>query len=381
MAQTAPARELKLAIVSDTMVQWGGAERVVEALGEAFPEAPIFTILYDRDRGPRAIESRIVQSWLRGIPGSLKLAKALIPFYPNAIESFDLREYDVIISSHHTLAKGVLRTSEQTHFCYCHTPMRSLWERPHDEIQRVPGALRPFIKQMLRGLRSWDYDAASRVDHFIANSAHTASRISKHYRRDSVVLYPPIDTERFTPGGSVGDFYLVASRNVPYKRIDLAIEAVERLGRRLFIVGDSTDRLANDSSNITYLGKVSEGKLLSLMREARALLFPQHEDFGMTVLEMNACGRPVIAFAKGGALETIVDSQTGVVFLEQTVDSLVDAIERFESISFDSAAIRRHAERFSKQRFNDRIRAIVYDALRDDRKSFDRDRQLAFMRP
>jgi glycosyltransferase involved in cell wall biosynthesis len=361
------------------MVQSGGAERVVEALAEAFPDAPVFTILYDPDRGPRAIEKRVVQSWLHRIPGANRVAKALIPFYPNAVESFDLRDFDVIVSSHHTLAKGILRTSEQTHICYCHTPMRSLWERPHEEIKRAPGALRPLVKHLLHGLRSWDYDAASRVDTFVANSEHTASRIAKHYRRSSIVLHPPIDTDKFQPSTERGNFYLVASRNVPYKRIDLAIAASKRLGSRLIIVGDGTDRLADDAPNITYMGKVSDAKLLSLMREAKALLFPQHEDFGMTVLEMNACGRPVIAFAKGGALETVIDGVTGVVFTEQTVESLTEAMCRFETISFDSNRIRRHAEKFSKQRFHERIRQIVNEAILQDGTHVDRERQLALV--
>jgi glycosyltransferase involved in cell wall biosynthesis len=359
MSHTAP----RVAIVSDTMVQSGGAERVVEAIAQAFPQAPIFSVLYDPARGPKSIQERVVQSWLRKIPGATKLAKALVPFYPNAIESFDLRGYDVIISSHHTLAKGILRTADQTHICYCHTPARSLWELPHDEIQRAPAMLRPFVKQLLHGLRNWDFDTASRVDKFIANSAITADRIAKHYRRESIVVHPPIDTERFTPGGVVGDYYLVAARNVPYKRIDLAIAAAEKLGRHLIVTGDGTDKLANASQNVTFLGKVSDTKLMTLMREARALLFPQHEDFGMTVLEMNACGRPVIAFGKGGALETIVDEKTGILFAEQTVDSLADAILRFEQIDFDGTTIRRHALRFSKERFTQALHQVVDSAM------------------
>jgi glycosyltransferase involved in cell wall biosynthesis len=349
----------RIAIVSDTMVQSGGAERVVEAIAGAFPDAPVFTLLYDPARGPRSIQDRIRQSWLAKIPGAIKIAKALVPFYPNALESFDLRGYDVIISSHHTLAKGILRSADQTHICYCHTPMRSLWELPHDEIERAPAMLRPFVKQLLHGLRNWDFDTASRVDQFIANSEITADRIAKHYRRESVVVYPPIDKKHFTPAGDVGDYYLVAARNVPYKRIDLAIAAAEKLGRHLIIVGDGTDRLATASANVTYFGKVSDAKLMTLMREARALLFPQHEDFGMTVLEMNACGRPVIGFGKGGALETIVDGKTGVIFSEQTADSLADAILRFEQLSFDPVAIRRHAEGFSQARFTASLRQIV----------------------
>ena len=362
MAQRQFGLAPKVAIVSDTMVQSGGAERVVEAIAEAFPQAPVFTVLYDPKRGPRAIAGRIEQSWLHRIPGALRFAKALVPFYPGAIESFDLRGYDVIISSHHTLAKGILRTADQMHICYCHTPMRSLWELPHDEIRRAPGLLRPFVKALLHGLRNWDFDTASRVDQFVANSALTAARIAKHYRRDSIVLHPPIDTERFIPGGTVGDYYLVAARNVPYKRIDLAIAAAERLGRHLIITGDGTDRLATASRYVTFLGKVSDAKLMTLMREARALLFPQYEDFGMTVLEMNACGRPVIGFGKGGALETIVEGKTGLTFAEQSVDSLVDAIVRFEAHNFDSAAIRRHAERFSKAGFTASLGQLVHAA-------------------
>jgi glycosyltransferase involved in cell wall biosynthesis len=369
----------RVAIVSDTMVQSGGAERVVEAIAQAFPQAPVFTVLYDAERGPKSIQSRVVQSWLRKIPGATKLAKALVPLYPNAIESFDLRGYDVIISSHHTLAKGILRTADQTHICYCHTPARSLWELPHDEIQRAPAMLRPFVKHLLHGLRNWDFDTASRVDKFIANSAITAHRIAKHYRRESTVVHPPIDTKRFTPGGAVGDYYLVAARNVPYKRIDLAIAAAAKLGRHLIVTGDGTDKLANASQNVTFLGKVSDAKLMTLMREARALLFPQHEDFGMTVLEMNACGRPVIAYGKGGALETIINEETGILFAEQTVNSLADAILRFEQLHFDAAAIRRHAERFSKERFTQALHQIVDSAINKQQPPL-RERRLASLR-
>ena len=369
----------KVAIVSDTMVQSGGAERVVEAIAGAFPQAPVFSVLYDPARGPRSIAERVRQSWLHKIPGAVKLAKALVPFYPNAIESFDLRGYDVIISSHHTLAKGILRTADQMHICYCHTPMRSLWELPHDEIHRAPALMRPLVKHLLHGLRNWDFDTASRVDTFVANSAITAARIAKHYRRESTVIHPPIDTERFTPGGSVGDYYLVAARNVPYKRIDLAIAAAEKLGRHLIVAGDGTDRLANASRHVTFLGKVSDAKLMQLMREARALLFPQHEDFGMTVLEMNACGRPVIAYGKGGALETIVDGRTGVVFGEQTVDSLVDAMLRFEELSFDSAAIRRHAERFSTARFTASLQRMVDAAMAKQHRFDAREKHLSLV--
>jgi len=352
----------KVAIVSDTMVQAGGAERVVETLADAFPDAPIFAVLYDPTRGPKSLRGRVKQSWLGGIPGASRFAKALLPFYSNAIESFDLAEYDIIVSSHHTLAKGILRSADQIHVCYCHTPMRSLWERPHREIERAPRLARPLVRMLLGNIRRWDYDAASHVDIFIANSANTAERIAKHYRRRSRVLPPPIDTERFVPGGPVGDYYLVAARNVPYKRIDLAVEAAERLGRRLIVVGDGTDKLARPSDHVSFYGRVSDARLIALMRGARALLFPQYEDFGMAVLEMNACGRPVIAYAKGGALETVIHRITGVLFADQSVDGLISAIHHFEQLKFDPAMIRQHAESFSRRRFIDSIRRVVHDA-------------------
>lgn len=351
-----------VAIVCDAMARSWGAERVVEALAEAFPDAPVFTVLYDRKRGPRAIAPRVVQSWLSKIPGSVHLGRALVPLYPHAIERFDLRAFDIIISSDHTLAKGIVRSVKQTHVCYCHAPMRSLWEQAPEEIARSPLALRPLLHQLVRRLRAWDFEAAARVDRFVAKSEPTAARIRRHYRRSSTVVHPPIDTERFTPGGPVRDFYLIAARNAPYKRIDLALAAAEQLRRRLIVVGDQTDRLATGSPFITFMGKVSNEKLAALMREARALLVPQREDFAMTVLEANACGRPVVAYAGGGASEIVVDGVTGVVFHEQSVDALAAAMLRCESLPFESARLRRHAERFSKERFIRDIRRLVAEA-------------------
>jgi glycosyltransferase involved in cell wall biosynthesis len=213
-------------------------------------------------------------------------------------------------------------------------------------------------------LRTWDFATAARVDHFVANSRLTSDRIRKHYRRDSIVVHPPIEIDRFVPGDvEVGDYYLIAARNVPYKRIDLAIEAAERLGRRLIVVGEGTDRLAKESRCVTFLGKVSDDKLRALMQSARALLFPQKEDFGMALLEVNACGRPVIAYGAGGALETVLDGRTGVLFSEQSVKGVMDGIEAFERQEFDPAAIRQHAERYSKDRFIATMQTLVSEAF------------------
>ena len=343
-------------IVSDPLVQRGGAERVVEAMAQAFPEAPIHALLYSAATGPEALSDRVKESWLARIPQARRRHRALLPLFPAAVESFDLRSHRVILSSHHTAAKGALRTADQTHICYCYTPMRALWERPFEELSSLPGIARPFAGALFRSLRSWDQASVARVDHFIACSETTRKRIEKHYRRDSEVLYPPIDVDAFTPGGEVGDYYLVASRPVPYKRIDVAIDAAKSLGRRLLIVGG---RKGASDGCVTYLGHVSDDRLLQLMRGARALLFPQYEDFGMTTLEMNACGRPVIAFAKGGALETVVDEVTGIHVQEQTPARFAEGIKRFETLTFDSGQIRKHALKFSKAAFIERLQEII----------------------
>jgi glycosyltransferase involved in cell wall biosynthesis len=354
---------LKVAIVSDTMVVLGGAERLVEALADAFPDAPIYCVLYDAKRGPVRLRERIVQSFLSRFPGSTRYAKALLPLFPAAVESFDLSEYDVILSSSHTLAKGALRTSEQVHICYCHTPMRAIWERTHAEVNGVPGFLRPLLRNMFLHLRVWDFVSSARVDHFIANSKITQKRIATHYRRDSTVITPPIDTEHFRPNAQAqveaGDYYFVAARNVPYKRIDLAIAAAERLGRKLIVAGEGTSRFSGQSKWVTALGKIDEVQFLRLLQGARAFIAPQLEDFGMAMLEANACGRPVIAYGRGGALETQVDGKSGILFDSQSVDSLCEAILRFERTPFDATWIRTYAERFSRQQFISAVRDFV----------------------
>ncbi len=359
----------RVAIVSDPLVQRGGAERCVEVMARTFPDAPIFALLYSPVSGPPSLESRVITSPLQRIPGATRRHRWLLPFYPGAIESFDLSGYDVIISSHHTVAKGLLRGSDQVHLCYCHTPMRALWERPFAELRTVSPLARPFASETMRRLRVWDFVTAARVDVFLANSRTTQSRISKHYRRDSIVVNPPIDLDRFTPGtvSTDGDYYLVVSRLVPYKRVDLAIAATAVLGRRLIVVGGGPDqRVVNGASHVDYRGHVSDPELLDLMRGARAMIFPANEDFGMAPVEMMACGKPVVAYGGGGAAETVVDGVTGVFAEQQTVGSFVSALERFESLTFDAARIRAHAESYSETRFQNTLRAHVdaaYESL------------------
>ncbi|MGH7706368.1 MAG: glycosyltransferase [Vulcanimicrobiaceae bacterium] len=349
----------RVAIVSDPLVQRGGAERVVEAMAELFPDAPVYALLYSPETGPAALRARVTASSLGRVPGAARRHRWLLPFYPAAIERFDLRGFDAIVSSHHTVAKGVLRGADQVHVCYCHTPMRALWERPHDELAAIAAPLRPFAERLLSRLRAWDLATAARVDRFVANSATTQRRIRAHYGRDSAIVYPPIDTDRFTPGGEAQDYYLVASRLVPYKRIDVALAAAAMLGRRVLVAGSAGEDRRLAMPGVELLGHVDDDRLVALMRGARGLLFPQYEDFGMTPVEMMACGRPVVAYGRGGALETVIDGVTGVLADDQTPLAFASAMRRLESQSWSSERIRRHAERFSKARFNDGLAQIV----------------------
>ena len=355
----------RVAIVSDPLVQRGGAERCVEAMAETFPEAPVFALLYSPESGPASLAPRIVPSLLNRIPGATRRHRWLLPLFPAAIESFDLADYDIIVSSHHTVAKGLLRSANQYHLCYCHTPMRALWERPLEELETLPTAARPIAAALFRQLRIWDYAAAARVDDFLVNSETTRGRVAKHYGRESTVLHPPIDTDRFSPGDAddVSDYYLVASRLVPYKRVDLAVAATAVLRRRLIVVGAGPGIADVRMPHVTYKGHVSDDELIGLMRCARAMIFPAFEDFGMAPVEMMACGRPVVALGRGGVRETTIDGVTGVFASEQTVDAFVSAIVRFESMQFASDRIRAHAEGFSRERYIALLRKFALDGF------------------
>jgi glycosyltransferase involved in cell wall biosynthesis len=356
----------RVAIVSDPLVQRGGAEKIVaDVLARIFPNAPIHAILYSAETGPANIAHRVIPTALQRIPGATRRHRWLLPLYPAAVESIDLRGFDLIVSSHHTAAKGILRTSEQRHICYCHTPMRALWERTREELEELPSVLRPLAGFSLSQLRQWDYLSAGRVDMFLANSTTTRERIRRHYGRDSRIIHPAIDTERFSldDSAAVGDYYLVASRLVPYKRVDIAIGATGKLGRRLIVLGTGPDRRKLDERHVDYLGHVSDDRMIELIRGCRALIFPTFDDFGMTPVEAMSCGRPVIALGRGGALDTVIDGVTGVFAADQTVDAFAAAIERFEKLTFDRATIADHAQRFSFDRFHTAMVDAVVDVM------------------
>jgi glycosyltransferase involved in cell wall biosynthesis len=378
----------RVALVHDWLTGMRGGEKVLESLCGMFPDADVFTLFYRPDRISEKIRAhRIVASWLNRLPGATRYYRYLLPLMPRAIESFDLTGYDLVISSSHAVAKGVRVPEGVRHICYCHTPMRYIWSQARDYFQvGLAGRIkRPLLVPFSGWLREWDVRSNRGVTEFIANSENVRARIRESYDRDARVVYPPVDTQFFTPHPNAeSDYYLVVSALEPYKRVDLAIQAAARLGRRLVITGRGTQmgmlkRLAAAVSagavsagaaagsaaagRVEFTGWVSDDRLRDLYRGCRALLFPGLEDFGMCPVEAQACGRPVIAYGAGGALESVVPGTTGLFFPEQCVDSLTNAIEDFESRSFDPTAARSNSLRFSRQRFLDGISAAMSAAV------------------
>lgn len=368
MPRLLPFITMRVAIVHDFLIQMGGAERVVEALHAMYPEAPVYTSAYAPDSMPANFRSWDIRtSFIQKLPYKRLSHRLALFLYPMAFESFDLRGYDVVISSSSAFAKGVVTEPSTIHICYTHTPMRFAWNsHEYLERERMPLPLRPFLMPVLHRLRTWDAVASARVDRFVANSNVVRSRIEKFYRRECSVVYPPVDTSRFGIAQSVGNYYLLAARFSPYKRLDLAIEACNRLKRPLKVVGCGRGESALRAiagPTIEFVGRVGDQELVGLMSRARAYLMPGNEDFGISPVEANACGRPVLAYAAGGALDSQVDGLTGVLFKEQTVESLCAAILSSESIDFSPAAIRDHAMRFDVKVFEAQMRRVVAGEL------------------
>jgi glycosyltransferase involved in cell wall biosynthesis len=350
----------KIALVHDYFVQMGGAERVAEAMHESFPSAPIYTTVALPKFLPGGLRTADIRtSALQHLPSLDRRFRHYFMLYPFAVEHFDLSQYDLIFSSSSGYAKGVRRRPNAIHVCYCHTPMRWVW-RYDDYVARegFSGALRASLPTLLWGLRKWDLRASRQPNYYIANSRLVAQRIKKIYGREAFVIPPPIDVQRFQMSDEVGDYYLVLSRLMPYKRIDLAIEACQRANRRLIVIGDGPDRsrlekLADD--RIEFLGRQPDRVVNYYAARCRALLFPGEEDFGMAPLEVNAAGRPVIAYRAGGAVETVVEGVTGVFFDQQNSQSLAEAIEEFEGLRWKQENLRRHAEKFDSTVFAFRV--------------------------
>jgi glycosyltransferase involved in cell wall biosynthesis len=352
----------KMAIVHDYFIQSGGAERVAEALCAVYPEAAVFATVALPDRLiPELKQAGVQTSWMQRLPGMSRLYRHYFLFYPSAVESLKLKDYDIIISSSSGYAKGVQRGGHAVHICYCHTPMRWAWSSTSYLAQRGPIA-KAAISTALGHLRKWDSRAAQRPDYYLTNSLTVARRIENIYHRHAEVIPPPVNVNRFAPSTVTGDFYLVLSRLIAYKRIDLAVAACTELGRRLIVIGEGPElqRLRTIAGpTVEFLGRQPDAVVSEYARQCKALLFPGEEDFGIAPLEINAAGRPVIAFRAGGALETVIEDVTGVFFDQPTPASLAAAILRYEKQSWNGTAIRAHALCFDGSVFATRVRAFV----------------------
>ena len=361
---------MKVAIIHYWFISPRGGEKVIEELCSLFPSADIYTLVLDQFFLNSFLKNKtIITSFINKIPFSKRLYKFLLPLMPLALEQFDLQDYDIVISSESGPAKGVLTSSHTLHICYCHTPMRYVWDMYHDYMSASGKIQRFFMAPILHYLRIWDRLSADRVDHFVANSANVAQRIAKHYRRPADVVYPPVATDDFYISAQHDDFYLFVGQLVGYKRADLAVKAFTRSGRRLVVIGEGEEMrklLAMAGRNVEFLGRQSFKVLRFHYSRCQALVFPGEEDFGIVPLEAMASGRPVIAFGKGGALETVVDGSTGVFFHQQTEDSLLDAVERFEGMKsqFVPGEIRAHACQFDRERFKSEMSKIIETQLR-----------------
>jgi glycosyltransferase involved in cell wall biosynthesis len=357
----------KVALVHDWLTGQRGGEKVLEVLAELFPEAPIYTLFHVKGSQVPAVESRDIRtSFLQRLPFHRTKYRGYLPLYPLAVELFDLQEYDLVISSSHCAVKGIIPRPDALHISYIHSPVRYAWNQywAYFAPERLSVFSRLLIPPVLHYLRMWDESSSHRVDAFMANSKNTAQRIAKYYRRQAEVIYPPVDAEFFVPakGRVARSGFLIVSALVPYKRIDLAVEAFNRTGQGLTIVGQGPDlrslkRMAKP--NIRFAGSLPPEELRRAYQSARALIMPGEEDFGITALEAQACGAPVIAFGRGGALETIKPGRTGLLFNELKVGSLIGAVKKSERLPFNPRAARANALRFSRAVFKRKMASVI----------------------
>ena len=387
--QTSFLGDKKVALVHDFLLYWGGAEATLQVLAKMFPQAPIYTLLQDEQFTKKHFRGREIRtSFLQKIPRWIrKKHTRLLPLMPTAIESLNLRDYDLVISSSSAFAKGIVVKPKTTHVCYMHAPMRYVWDYYHQYFQeRFGNRAKIFTRTFLNYLRTWDRASADRADHLVANSRYTARRIEKYYRRESMVIYPPVEVEKFAlspdkANSSIssssdliekqnqarrGSYFLTTGRLATYKRVDLLIEAFQKLKLPLVIVGDGPERkklekLAQGNSKIKILGWQSEEKLIRLYQNSRAFVCATEDDFNITCVEAMAAGTPVIALKKGGVQETVIEGQTGIFFQEARLELVVDGVRRFieKEADFDSEVIQARAREFSRERFEKEMRKYL----------------------
>ncbi len=363
---------MKMAIVHDYLVQGiRGAERVVDVLHDMYPEAPVYTLLYDPDRMEERLRSWDIRtSLLQDIPGALRLYKKLFFLMPAAIDYLDLSEYDLVLSSSCGWSKSAPQREGALHISYVHSPARFLWFWADEYIStlRTNAVAKALVRATLPPLREWDRRTAQRPQHLVCNSATTHRRIREAWGREATIIHPPADTDRFLPQDEDGEYFLAVGTLNPYKQVDVAVEAFNRLGLPLVVIGDGPEfeRLSDlAADNVRLLGKVADEEIVSYYARCRAFVMPQEEDFGIAPLEAQSCGRPVIAYRAGGALETVLEGVTGVFFDEQTREALMAAVERFEGMTFDKQACRDNALRFSVEGFKQRLGQYVADRWRE----------------
>ena len=367
---TAGLRKLRVAVVHDWLTAYAGSEKVLEQILLLFPQAELFTLVDHLPATQRAfLNGRTIHtSFLQRLPLSAQVFRKLLWLFPLAVESFDLSSFDLILSSSHAVAKGVITGPDQLHICYCHSPIRYAWDCQHEYLRQAgldTGIKSAYARAALHYLRMWDVRTASGVDHFIANSHFIARRIGKAYSRSSAVIHPPVDVDKFSLVCDKSDYYITASRLVPYKRVDLIVQAFSQLpNRRLLVIGDGPEmrtcrKLAGP--NVELLGYQSDDSLRQLVGRARAFVFAAEEDFGISPVEAQACGTPVICYGKGGVLDSVINHQTGIYFPQQSAQSIADAIHHFESLKTPMNAfdIRAQAQRFSPEQFQNQMQRFI----------------------
>jgi glycosyltransferase involved in cell wall biosynthesis len=365
----------RVALVHEWLTKWGGSENVLEAIHSIFP-GPIFTLVQDEQmvKGSWLEKCTIYPSFIQRLPWGKSKYRTYLPFFPIAIEQFDLSKFDLVISSSHAVAKGALTTASQLHICYCHSPVRYAWDLYHQYLEEAnlkSGIKSVFVRMVLHYLRLWDVSSANRVDFFVANSEFIARRVKKIYQQEATVIYPPVEVDRFEVPNQKEDFYVTISRMVPYKKVSLIVEAFNQMpDKRLVVIGDGPDfkRIKGMASpNVSLLGFQPFEVLKDNLQRAKAFVYAAEEDFGITLVEAQACGTPVIALGRGGALETVIPGQTGLFFWEQTSADLIKTVLDFEERagSFDAILIRKNAERFSRDRFCRQFKGFVEEKLQE----------------
>ncbi len=365
---------LNIALVHDWLNGMRGGEKVLEILCELYPKADLFTLIHEKGSVSPAIESHtIYTSFINNLPFKRTRYRHYLPMFPTAIERFNFKKYDLIISTSHAVAKGIITPPDALHISYLHTPMRYVWDMydeyfGKDKTGWLSGKIIPYFANYLR---MWDVTSSNRVDYFLANSAHVAKRIKKYYRREATVIHPPVDTKSFSVSRVNGGFYLIVSALVPYKKVDLAIKAFNKMNKELIVVGDGPELEKLKSmagSTVQFVDWQPSNQLIDYYGNCIALIFPGEEDFGIVPVEAMSCGKPVVAFGKGGALETVIgynennpDEATGVFFNQHNVERLIDAVKRTEKIDWNADMIAQHAAKFDGEVFRKKISEFIFN--------------------